>query len=126
MQDIVAKVMISVESKLTMKTHVHMVNKSNYFEIFGFDILLDAKYKAWLIEVNSFPELGSSSSLDQQIKLNMIEDMLNMIGIVPFDTRRLKNQKNCTTNGMSQRKPLIQNHSKTKHMALNMKLDGKT
>ena len=32
------------------------------FEIYGFDILIDEKFKAWLIEVNVCPSLCSSSS----------------------------------------------------------------
>ena len=43
---------------------------SNYcgYELFGFDVLLDAKLKPWLIEVNISPSLHSSSPLDLDVK----------------------------------------------------------
>ena len=53
------------------------------FEIYGFDILLDASYRAWLLEVNTWPDLAGSSPLDQKLKTELIEDMMHMIGVVP-------------------------------------------
>ncbi|GMH42805.1 hypothetical protein BSKO_10724 [Bryopsis sp. KO-2023] len=88
--DIVAKTMISVESKMNNQVHMRLPNGATCFEVLGFDILLDDNYKAWLIEVNAFPDLGASSPLDLKIKFGLIEDMLNMIGIVPCDVGAIR------------------------------------
>ena len=51
------------------------------FEIYGFDILIDEKFKAWLIEVNVCPSLCSSSVFDRKIKHTLLVDLLNLIGV---------------------------------------------
>lgn len=88
--DIVAKTMISVESKMNIHTHLKLPSESTSFEIFGFDILLDENCKAWLIEVNTYPDLGASSPLDMKIKVALVEDMLHMVGIVPRRNKALQ------------------------------------
>lgn len=45
---------------------------SNCFEVFGFDVMLDSKLKAWLLEVNTCPALNADSPLDVAIKTNMV------------------------------------------------------
>lgn len=42
------------------------------FEVFGFDIMLDQKLQAWLLEVNTCPALNADSPLDQAVKTNMV------------------------------------------------------
>ena len=54
-------------------------------QIFGFDILLDQNLKAWLIEVNTGPDLSSSSPLDKQLKHKMVAQMMHLVGVVPYD-----------------------------------------
>lgn len=54
-------------------------------QIFGFDILLDITLKAWLIEVNTGPDLSSSSPLDKQLKHKMVAQMMHLVGVVPYD-----------------------------------------
>ena len=58
-------------------------HRNNYFEIYGFDILIDHKLKPWLIEVNICPSLSSSSPLDRRIKTSLISDTLNLLGLIP-------------------------------------------
>ena len=65
-----------------LQTH-RVPYSTSCFEIYGFDILLDASYRAWLLEVNTWPDLAGSSPLDQKLKTELIEDMMHMIGIVP-------------------------------------------
>jgi len=59
------------------------------FEIYGFDVLLDHKLRPWLIEVNFCPSLSSSSPLDKWIKTMMISDTLQIVGLQPFDKKKL-------------------------------------
>eukprot|EP00392_Amoebophrya_sp_AT5.2_P011301 g11376.t1 len=55
------------------------------FEIYGFDVLLDANLKPWLLEVNVSPSLSSSSPLDRRIKTMLLADSLTLVGWKPFD-----------------------------------------
>lgn len=58
---------------------------SNYIEVYGFDIMFDAGGKAWLIEVNTLPSLESSSTMDYDVKSNVITDLLNISLMELFD-----------------------------------------
>ncbi|CAD8186669.1 unnamed protein product [Paramecium pentaurelia] len=79
-KDVVLKTCIAAEP-LLLENRITMEHKNNYFELFGFDILIDEKLKPWLLEVNVSPSLNSSSELDAQIKTKLISDMLHLIGI---------------------------------------------
>lgn len=57
----------------------------SHAQIFGYDILLDQKLNAWLIEVNTGPDLSSSSPLDKQLKHKMVAQMMHLVGVVPYD-----------------------------------------
>jgi hypothetical protein len=68
------------------------------FELYGFDILLDANLKPWLMEVNCAPSLSSSSPLDKRIKNELLTDTFHTIGIKPAyvkdkDSSRNKERK---------------------------------
>lgn len=89
-RDIAAKTLISVESKINTQIQVRVSQRDSCFEIFGFDILFDENYRAWLLEVNTFPDLAASSPLDMEIKSSLVEDMLHMVGVVPCDVGALK------------------------------------
>jgi len=62
----------------------------NCFELFGFDIMLDSSYKAWLIEVNTSPSLGCSSPVDRQVKCPMLAELMHVLGVVPYNKAALK------------------------------------
>ena len=51
------------------------------FEILGFDIMLDEKFKPYLLEVNHAPSFGTDSPLDEKIKGQVIYDTLNLLGL---------------------------------------------
>merc|ERR1712137_1115099 len=55
------------------------------FEIFGFDVLVDANLCPWLLEVNTMPSLSSSSPLDKRIKSQLVAETLTLVGLRPFD-----------------------------------------
>ena len=52
--DIVNKTLISADHIIAGKLNSLRIPKGVCYEVFGFDILLDAKLKPWLIEVNAF------------------------------------------------------------------------
>ena len=86
-KDVMIKTLISVEPHIFNATSRCTKHRNICFELFGFDILLDAKLKAWLLEVNISPSLSSSSPLDKKIKTVLICDTLNIVGITPYDRK---------------------------------------
>lgn len=82
-KDIIVKTIItSAERNLT---DVSPSKKSTLFELYGFDILIDENYKAWLIEVNVGPSMHCTSPLDLQIKSNLFSDIVNVTGLKFYD-----------------------------------------
>ncbi|KNC49121.1 uncharacterized protein AMSG_05091 [Thecamonas trahens ATCC 50062] len=53
------------------------------FELFGFDVILDADAKPWLLEVNSFPSVSCGTPMDLDIKSRLVADIFTLIGLVP-------------------------------------------
>ena len=82
-EDIVIKTMINVTEVNSRDLSGNKNN--NVFELYGFDILIDEKFKVWLLEVNVNPSLHCNSPLDLSIKTELIVDLFNLIGIVPFN-----------------------------------------
>ena len=48
------------------------------FELFGYDFMIDADMKLWLIEVNSIPSLGESNTYITKLMNRMIDDMFKL------------------------------------------------
>lgn len=54
-------------------------NHPNCFELFGYDVLVDAQLKPWLIEVNSSPSLARENPLDVLIKEALVADTISIV-----------------------------------------------
>ncbi|XP_043405744.1 tubulin polyglutamylase TTLL5 isoform X13 [Chelonia mydas] len=54
-------------------------------KLYGFDVLIDATLKPWLLEVNLSPSLACDAPLDLKIKASMISDMFTLVGFVCQD-----------------------------------------
>ncbi len=63
---------------------------SNCFEILGFDVMLDRKYKPWLIEVNHSPSFSTDAPIDQEVKSAVIGHALFLLNVSRFDRKRQK------------------------------------
>lgn len=61
----------------------------NSFELFGYDILIDSDLKCWLIEVNSSPSLHRETLIDDIIKQNMIDDIVDLVDAPNFNPMKL-------------------------------------
>ena len=82
-EDIIIKSLLTVSSDNCKEISV---NKNNsLFELYGYDILIDESFKAWLLEVNVNPSLHCTSPLDLSIKTDLVTDVFNIIGILPFN-----------------------------------------
>ena len=61
--------------------------KCNAFELYGADFLLSYDLKPWLIEINSSPALGSTTSVTTRMCAAMLEDIVR----VTIDRRKGRN-----------------------------------
>ena len=57
----------------------HIPDLDCCFELFGFDIMVDSQLKPWLIEVNAGPALSLENAVDQQIKPDLIKDVISLL-----------------------------------------------
>lgn len=56
-----------------------MINDKHCFELYGYDIMFDDKFKPWLIEVNASPSLSANTKADYNMKTDMLNDMLDIV-----------------------------------------------
>uniref|UniRef100_A0A3B3VDZ7 Tubulin tyrosine ligase-like family, member 2 n=1 Tax=Poecilia latipinna TaxID=48699 RepID=A0A3B3VDZ7_9TELE len=62
----------------------------NCVELFGFDILIDSKFKPWLLEVNHSPSLTLDCQTDLSVKKGLISDLVDLMNYTPIDGLRYK------------------------------------
>lgn len=94
-------------------------NNSGSFELFGFDFMIDAELKVWLIEGNTNPCLEESNSYMSRLIPRMINDTLkltmDLVFTVPDDKKLLGSSKR-RKNGSKQAKKSnrkVENESNT-------------
>jgi tubulin polyglutamylase TTLL5 len=85
--DVILKSLMSVDGHIQVGLK-KMSNKNICFELLGFDILLDADMKPWLMEVNLSPSLATESPLDLKIKSNLFVDTMNLVCVHKYDRKK--------------------------------------
>ncbi|XP_060947968.1 probable tubulin polyglutamylase TTLL2 [Limanda limanda] len=60
----------------------------NCLELFGFDILVDAGLKPWLLEVNCSPALSLDCPADVSVKRGLISDLIDLMNYTSTDGLR--------------------------------------
>eukprot|EP00798_Chlamydomonas_sp_ICE-L_P014140 gene14140-20103_t len=108
--DIIAKAVLSAEPRINTELKMKVPFRNNCFEVWGFDILLDEDFRAWLIEtsdygfdilldedfwawlieVNTCPSLAADSQLDRRVKTSMVADVMHMLAADSQLDRRVK------------------------------------
>ncbi|KAK3797611.1 hypothetical protein RRG08_054637 [Elysia crispata] len=94
-EDVIIKTILSVEKPIASGCRIYQRKPTNCFELFGFDIMLDDKYKPWLLEVNLSPSLVCTTPLDIKVKGNMLCDLLNLVGIECHTKEKPKDNSGC-------------------------------
>ncbi|KAJ3008645.1 Tubulin polyglutamylase ttll4 [Thoreauomyces humboldtii] len=92
-RDIVTKTIISGHASNASGVRLFSSSRTSCYELFGFDVLLDARLKPWLMEVNISPSLKSSSDVDFAIKYELVSDLLNLVGVRLEDVRRCRDSQ---------------------------------
>ncbi|XP_076680663.1 tubulin monoglutamylase TTLL4 [Andrena cerasifolii] len=79
-KDMAIKTIISAESSLVNAWKKTSASTYNFYQLFGFDILLDREYRPWLLEVNHFPSMEPDTPLCKIVKDQLAKDYLNLVG----------------------------------------------
>jgi len=80
--DVINKTLLSAEPVLSQAFKQYVPFRTNCFQLFGFDVMIDDRLNPWLLEVNLSPSLACDSPLDQRIKGNLFSDLINLAGLV--------------------------------------------
>ncbi|KAH9130773.1 hypothetical protein LEN26_008209 [Aphanomyces euteiches] len=77
---VIVKTLMSVEVPIVDSLNAFKHAHEACFELYGFDILLDSSLRPWLLEVNVFPSMSSSSPMDKRIKSILVCDTFQLVG----------------------------------------------
>ena len=86
--DVIIKTIAIGEHYVVSAMKKNQMYRTNCFEIFGFDVLIDSDLKPWLLEVNLSPSLATDSPLDHTIKTTLLTDSFNCTTLRRFDRRK--------------------------------------
>ena len=56
-----------------------MINDRHCFELYGYDVLIDADLKPWLVEINSSPSLSTTTDSDRILKSSLLKDVYSIV-----------------------------------------------
>uniref|UniRef100_A0A1B6BYI8 Tubulin--tyrosine ligase-like protein 9 n=1 Tax=Clastoptera arizonana TaxID=38151 RepID=A0A1B6BYI8_9HEMI len=90
--DIIVKTVIAAYPTLKHSYHTCFPSHeqtSACFELLGFDILLDYKFKPYLLEVNHSPSFHTDADLDKEVKENLIKDTFKILNLSKCDKKRV-------------------------------------
>ncbi|XP_076817564.1 tubulin polyglutamylase ttll6-like isoform X1 [Clavelina lepadiformis] len=90
-EDVVIKTLISAHPILKHNYRTcfpNHVRGSACFEILGFDVMLDKKMKAWVLEVNHSPSFHTDAKLDKEVKEGLLLDTLNLLDLRSVDRKK--------------------------------------
>ena len=77
----------------SIKGKINLSKRTNCFEIFGYDFILDINYKPFLLEINTNPGYEESSPLIKTLVPRMIDDALRLTIDKEFEVYYKSNNK---------------------------------
>ncbi|XP_073819526.1 tubulin tyrosine ligase-like 6B [Musca autumnalis] len=90
--DIIIKTVLSAWPTLKHNYHACFPNHDRIqacFEILGFDILIDSKFRPYILEVNHSPSFHTNEMVDRQVKRPLIRDTLALVSTALADKRQI-------------------------------------
>ena len=88
--EIIQIVQISANS---VKGKINLSKRSNCFEIFGYDFILDINFKPYLLEINTNPGYEESSPLIKMLVPRMIDDAMKLTIDKEFESSYKPNEE---------------------------------
>ena len=85
MKDIFIKTFISMNSDFLDLLKKKINNDRNLYQLYGLDLIVDQNYKVYLLELNRDPSMRDGHAVCDYMYDNIIPDILNIVGIVPFN-----------------------------------------
>lgn len=85
-EEVMQIILDTVARTLAIIQHVMTPNERRsaidpFFELFGFDLLLDKNFNMWLLEINTFPSMNFDEDVDFEVKAPLIAQSLSIAGI---------------------------------------------
>merc|ERR1712196_575462 len=71
MQNVIIRSLLAVQKVI--------INDMNCFELYGYDLMLDAMLKPFLIEVNASPSITADTEEDYDLKFALLDDMMTVL-----------------------------------------------
>jgi tubulin polyglutamylase TTLL4 len=90
-KDIIIKTILTNTEDTIIITKAISKYPNNIFEVYGFDVFIDYKFRPWLLEVNVSPSLNCDSELDLKIKTQLITDAINTAGVLVETNKEKEN-----------------------------------
>ena len=85
MKDIIIKEVLTVHKEFYEKIkNIKGIQPRNFFHLYGFDFLPDKNMKLYFLEGNDKPSLYMSDINDRKLKPQLVADIMNIVGVVPF------------------------------------------
>jgi len=70
-REILRHSLLAVQPRMAPETHA--------FEVYGYDVIIDAALRPWLVEVNASPALSATTPDDLAMKSDVISDTLDVV-----------------------------------------------
>ena len=82
--DIAIKTIISGYKYLVDNLNEYNLNDTSFFNLYGYDIMINDEFEPYLLEVNKRPDMYIFDKMDKVVKESIFVDTLNLVGMVPF------------------------------------------
>ena len=84
-KDIFVKTFISLNSNFLELIKQKKLYDKNLYQLYGLDLIVDANSRVHLLELNRDPSMRNGHAVCDYMYDNIIADILNIVGIVPFN-----------------------------------------